>query len=90
MATIDYEALIEKRRGKGDDIEQRKQANKLAEIARNLESLHKLAEAAAEEHAPEQTKESPLLPDTAEEKSELAADSGEIPTTRSAMPLPQF
>lgn len=86
MATIDYEALIEKRRGKGDDIAQRKQANKLAEIARNLESLHKLAEAAAEEHAPEQTKEGPLLPDTAEEKPapaiELAVDSGEIPTTR--------
>jgi hypothetical protein len=53
MGTIDYDALIEKRRGNGDDIEQLKRANKLADIARNLESMHELAEAAAKESAPE-------------------------------------
>jgi hypothetical protein len=53
MGTINYEALIEKRRGKGDEIEQRKRANKLAEIARNLESLRDLAEAADKKCAPD-------------------------------------
>lgn len=52
MGTIDYEALIEKRKWTGDEIEQRKRASKLADIARNLESLRDLAEAEAEPGAP--------------------------------------
>lgn len=59
MGTIDYEALIEKHRGKGDEIEQHKRANKLAEIARNLGSLRELAEAEAKKCAPEAA---PLVP----------------------------
>lgn len=52
MDTIDYEALIEKRAWRGDEIDERKRASKLAEIARNLQSLRDLAEAEAQPGAP--------------------------------------
>jgi hypothetical protein len=48
-----YEALIEKRRGMRDEMGHRKQASKLADAARNLETLHDLAEAQEKEHAQE-------------------------------------
>ena len=61
MATIDYEALIEKHNWNSDEREQRKRANKLAEIARNLESLHELAEAESKQRASEAAQRVPAL-----------------------------
>jgi hypothetical protein len=59
--TIDYDALIEKR-GKQGEAELRKRANRLAEIARNLESLQKLAEAEAKKRASEEAPADPTSP----------------------------
>ena len=52
MGTIDYEALIERRAWRGDEIDERKRVSKLKEIARNLETLRDLAEAEAKPGAP--------------------------------------
>jgi hypothetical protein len=50
METSDYEALIETRAARFDQIDQLKQIAKLKDIARNLESLSRLADAEAKAH----------------------------------------
>lgn len=52
METSDYEALIETRAARFDQIDQLKQIARLKDIARNLETLSKLSEADAKAKAP--------------------------------------
>lgn len=49
MKTNDYDALLEERRLTTEAIRQRREAEQLADKARNLASLTALAEAEAEE-----------------------------------------
>jgi hypothetical protein len=49
MTTNDYDALLEERRISTEAIRQRREAEQLADKARNLASLTALAEAEAEE-----------------------------------------
>jgi hypothetical protein len=71
MGTIDYEALIEERGIGRDELAQRKQASRLAEIARNLETLQEVAAEQAKERAEAPP---PNTPDRADEEFDNVTD----------------